>query len=244
MNTGTFLTLNGKRAKDSIEDFRKAFSEANLLGGTKKGTLFSWLTGNFNNDYNLAKDLDNDVVALQAFMEAVKNGKKPTEAINDNLKDASVVLQDFVNHTDDASISVQNFFSSVTGAGKLTTAIKGIGLQMLTTAAQAAAIWAITEGFRLVVNAIKDYVNRAEIAKEKMEESKQAYQDTTDEIKSLNDELEQNKERMAEINGQDVITYTDQQELTKLETANKKLERQIELGTERIRLLPTRYYLK
>lgn len=229
LNTGTFLTLNGKRAKDSIEDFRKAFSEANLLGGTKKGTLFSWLTGNFNNDYDLAKDLDNDVVALQAFMSEVKKGKDPTDAINDNLKNASVILQDFVAHTDKANISVENFFSSVTGAGKLTNAIKGIGLQMLTTAAQAAAIWAITEGFRLVVNAIKDYINRAEIAKEKMENSKKAYQDTTDEIKSLNDELEQNKERMAEINGQDVITYTDQKELDKLETANTRLERQIEL---------------
>ena len=229
LNTGTFLTLNGKRAKDSIEDFRKAFSEANLLGGTKKGTLFSWLTGNFNNDYDLAKDLDNDVVALQAFMSEVKKGKDPTDAINDNLKNASVILQDFVAHTDKANISVQNFFNSVTGAGKLTNAIKGIGLQMLTTAAQTAAIWAITEGFRLVVNAIKDYINRAEIAKEKMENSKKAYQDTTDEIKSLNDELEQNKERMAEINGQDVITYTDQKELNKLETANTRLERQIEL---------------
>ncbi|MBS6794446.1 MAG: hypothetical protein KH235_05490 [Oscillospiraceae bacterium] len=40
LNTGTFLTLNGKRAKDSIEDFRKAFSEANLLGGTKKEVYF------------------------------------------------------------------------------------------------------------------------------------------------------------------------------------------------------------
>ena len=229
LNTGTFLTLNGKRAKDSIEDFRKAFSEANLLGGTKKGTLFSWLTGNFNNDYNLAKDLDNDVVALQAFMEAVKNGATPTDAIKDNLKDTSVILQDFVAHTDDASISVENFFKSVTGASKLTNAIKGIGLQMLTTAAQAAAIWAITEVFRLAVNAIQDYINRAEIAKEKMENSKKAYQDTTDEIKSLNDELEQNKERMAEINGQDVITYTDKQELEKLKTANDRLERQIEL---------------
>lgn len=178
LNTGTFLTLNEKRAKDSIEDFRKAFSEANLLGGTKKGILFSWLTGNFNNDYDLAKDLDNDVVALQAFMSEVKKGKDPTDAINDNLKDASVILQDFVAHTDKANISVQNFFSSVTGAGKLTNAIKGIGLQMLTTAAQAAAIWAITEVFRLAVNAIKDYINRAEIAKEKMEESKQAYRFT------------------------------------------------------------------
>lgn len=229
LNTGTFLTLNEKRAKDSIKDFRKAFSEANLLGGTKKGTLFSWLTGNFNNDYDFAKDLDKDVVALQEFMVAYDKSGDKVKTANETLKDASVVLQDFVAHTDDASISVENFFSSVTGAGKLTNALKGIGLQMLTTAAQAAAIWAITEGFRLVVNAIKDYINRAEIAKEKMENSKKAYQDTTDEIKSLNDELEQNKERMAEINSQDVITYTDQQELEKLETANTRLERQIEL---------------
>lgn len=111
-------------------------------------------------------------------MSEVKKGKDPTDAINDNLKNASVILQDFVAHTDKANISVQNFFNSVTGAGKLTNAIKGIGLQMLTTAAQAAAIWAITEGFRLVANAIKDYINRAEIAKEKMENSKKAYRFT------------------------------------------------------------------
>lgn len=61
------------------------------------------------------------------------------------------------------------------GEGSL---VQHIGLQMLTTAAQAAAIWAITEVFRLAVNAIQDYVNRAEIAKEKMEESIQAYRFT------------------------------------------------------------------
>ena len=226
LTSGSFVTLNGKAWRESIADFRRAFTEANNMGGTKKGTLLSWLTGNFNKDYDFVKDLDADTKALQKFSETFN---KKEESFNATLKDSSVILQDFVNHTDKANISVQNFFSSVTGAGKLTNAIKGIGLQMLTTAAQTAAIWAITEGFRLVVNAIKDYINRAEIAKEKMENSKKAYQDTTDEIKSLNDELEQNKERMAEINGQDVITYTDQQELEKLKTANTRLERQIEL---------------
>ena len=62
LNTGSFVTLNGKKVKDSIADFRKAFSEANLLGGTKKGTLFSWLAGDFNKDYDLAKDLDKEEV--------------------------------------------------------------------------------------------------------------------------------------------------------------------------------------
>ena len=234
LTSGSFVTLNGKAWRESIADFRKAFTEANNMGGTKKGTLLSWLTGNFNKDYDFVKDLDADTEALQKFKDAYTNPSSGTfnkkeESFNATLKDSSVILQDFVAHTDKANISVQNFFNSVTGAGKLTNAIKGIGLQMLTTAAQAAAIWAITEGFRLVANAIKDYINRAEIAKEKMENSKKAYQDTTDEIKSLNDELEQNKERMAEINSQDVITYTDQQELEKLETANTRLEQQIEL---------------
>ena len=198
------------------------------MGVTKKGTVLSWLTGNFNNDYDLAKNLDSDTKALQAFNKEFEESHNKNTALK-KLEGASVTLQEFAKNADEGTLSLKNFFSSVTGAGKLTNAIKGIGLQMLTTAAQTAAIWAITEGFRLVVNAIKDYINRAEIAKEKMENSKKAYQDTTDEIKSLNDELEQNKERMAEINSQDVITYTDQQELNKLETANTRLERQIKL---------------
>lgn len=227
LNTGTFLTLNGKRAKDSIEDFRKAFSEANLLGGTKKGILFSWLTGNFNNDYDLAKDLDNDVVALQAFIEAVKNGATPTDAIKDNLKDASVVLQDFVAHTDKANISVENFFSSVTGYKNAITALKGFGMQFLVTAGQMVAVWAISKAIDLAVEAVNNYVNRVEIAKDKMESSRKAYQDTTNEIESLNSELEENSKRIAEIKSQGTISYTEQQELKKLQTANDKLDHQL-----------------
>ena len=228
LNTGSFVTLNGKEWRESIADFRKALAEANDMGVTKKGTVLSWLAGNFNNDYDFAKNLDSDTKALQAFNEEFEENHDKDAALK-KLEGASVTLQEFAKNADEGTLSLKKFFSSITGAGKLTNAIKGIGLQMLTTAAQAAAIWAITEVFRLAVNAIQDYVNRAEIAKEKMENSKKAYQDTTDEIKSLNDELEQNKERMAEINGQDVITYTDQQELNKLQTANTKLERQIEL---------------
>lgn len=182
LSTGAFVTVNGKQWKESLNDLVQVFKEANNFGATKKGTVLSWLAGNFNKDYDFVKDLNADTEALQKFMK-VYNAQDPTKkdkgaAFNATLTNSSVILQDFVNHTDDASISVKNFFSSVTGAGKLTNAIKGIGLQMLTTAAQAAAIWAITEVFRLAVNAIKDYINRAEIAKEKMEESKQAYRFT------------------------------------------------------------------
>ena len=66
MNTGSFVTLNGKRWRESISDLKKALAEANDMGVTKKGTVLSWLAGNFNNDYDFAKNLDSDTKALQA----------------------------------------------------------------------------------------------------------------------------------------------------------------------------------
>lgn len=178
LNTGAFITLNGKKLKESIADIKKAYAEAENMDGSKRKTIFSWLMGNFNKDYDLAKDLDSDVAALQKFKDKLNNNVAPATAMENLLKNGSVTLQEFAKNADEGTLSLKNFFSSVTGAGKLTNAIKGIGLQMLTTAGQAAAIWAITEGFRLVVNAVQDYVNRAESAKEKMEESIQAYRFT------------------------------------------------------------------
>lgn len=178
LNTGAFITLNGKKLKESIADIKKAYAEAENMDGSKRKTIFSWLMGNFNKDYDLAKDLDSDVAALQKFKDKLNNNVAPATAMENLLKNGSVTLQEFAKNADEGTLSLKKFFSSVTGAGKLTNAIKGIGLQMLTTAGQAAAIWAITEGFRLVVNAVQDYVNRAEIAKEKMEESIQAYRFT------------------------------------------------------------------
>lgn len=177
LNTGSFVTLNGKEWRESIADFRKALAEANDMGVTKKGTVLSWLAGNFNNDYDFAKNLDSDTKALQAFNEEFEENHDKDAALK-KLEGASVTLQEFAKNADEGTLSLKKFFSSVTGASKLTNAIKGIGLQMLTTAAQAAAIWAITEGFKLLVNWVDKLYRSGEIAKEKMEESKKTYRFT------------------------------------------------------------------
>ncbi len=57
-------------------------------------------------NYDLAKNLDTDTVALQKFLEVYKTGDDKVKIINESIKDSSVVLQDFVAHTDDASIYV------------------------------------------------------------------------------------------------------------------------------------------
>jgi DNA repair exonuclease SbcCD ATPase subunit len=228
LNTGSFVTLNGKRWRESISDLKKALAEANDMGVTKKGTVLSWLTGNFNNDYDLAKNLDSDTKALQAFNKEFEESHNKNTALK-KLEGASVTLQEFAKNADEGTLSLKNFFSSVTGAGKLTNALKGIGMQMLVTFGQMAAVWAISEVFNLIGKGINYLAHYDDIAKETMEKSRKAYQDTTDEIKSLNDELGENNERIAEIKAQGTISYTDQQELEKLQTANEKLDRQIQL---------------
>lgn len=55
------------------------------MGVTKKGTVLSWLTGNFNNDYDLAKNLDSDTKALQAFNKEFEESHNKNTALK-NLK--------------------------------------------------------------------------------------------------------------------------------------------------------------
>ena len=55
------------------------------MGGTKKGKLLSWLAGNFNSDYDLAKNLDTDTVALQKFLEVYKKGDDKVKIINESI---------------------------------------------------------------------------------------------------------------------------------------------------------------
>ena len=228
MDTGSFVTLNGKKWSESVADIKTVLAEISGIEDSKPGVILSWLMGNFNGDYDFAKNLNTDASALREFNRVLTETGKRDEALK-KLDGASVAMQNFAKNTTEGTLSAQKFYDSITGVDDLLTAIESFGLQTLVTLGQMAAIWAISEGIKLVVNAVQDYIDRADIAKEKMEESVKTYQNTTDEVKSLNDELEENNKRIAEIKAQDVITYTDQQELIKLQTANNKLERQIQL---------------
>ena len=228
LDTGSFITLNGKKWSESVADIKTVLAEISGIEDSKPGVILSWLMGNFNGDYDFAKNLNTDASALREFNRVLTETGKRDEALKE-LDGASVAMQNFAKNTTEGTLSAQKFYDSITGVDDLLTAIESFGLQTLVTLGQMAAIWAVSEGIKLVVNAVQDYINRADIAKQKMEESVKTYQSTTDEVKSLNEEFDENNKRIAEIKAQDVITYTDQQELNKLQIANDKLERQIQL---------------
>ena len=39
LNTGAFITLNGKKLKESIADIKKAYAEAENMDGSKRKTM-------------------------------------------------------------------------------------------------------------------------------------------------------------------------------------------------------------
>jgi len=69
-------------------------------------------------------------------------------------------------------------------------------------------------------------------ATQKAEESRQAYEKTKSEIDNLNGELQTTQDRIDELKAKGSLTLVEQQELTKLETANALLEREIALREE------------
>lgn len=110
LNTGAFITLNGKKLKESIADIKKAYAEAENMDGSKRKTIFSWLMGNFNKDYDLAKDLDSDVAALQKFKDKLNNNVAPATAMENLLKNGSVTLQEFAKNADEGTLSLKKLF--------------------------------------------------------------------------------------------------------------------------------------
>lgn len=96
LNTGAFVTLNGKRFSESISDIKKALSEVDSMGTSKTGTVLSWLMGNFNKDYDFVKDLTADTFALQKFKAAYETPRSKTygnkgTSFDKTLKNSSVI---------------------------------------------------------------------------------------------------------------------------------------------------------
>lgn len=124
---------------------------------------------------------------------------------------------------------------SAISIGSLKTAINGttiaakagsVALKGLAVAGNMLAFLVITKGIELVSNAITDYVNRVEIAKEAAADAKNNFNSMQSELENINKELEVNKDRISELNGLSSLTYVEQGELDKLRAATKELERQ------------------
>lgn len=94
------------------------------------------------------------------------------------------------------------------------------------------------------IKAWDNYANRVKYAKEALEESKGNFESVSREVESLNDELEENRNRMKELNSQDKLTYAEKGELENLQAITKELERQKDIKDKELQKAAEDLYKK
>lgn len=80
-----------------------------------------------------------------------------------------------------------------------------------------------------VVVAYNHFTESLEEAQEKASKSKEVYDSTVNEIKSLNEELKTTQDRIKELQAKDSLTFSEEDELEKLKKTNDELERELRI---------------
>lgn len=146
------------------------------------------------------------------------------------------------------ALSVSQVGTTATTAN-LTTAFKGLGSSIkstttamwtfLTTNPIGWAILAVGSIASVIAiyNTVHDLVNVSlEEQKEKTEELQREYNELTSKISDINKELQTTQDRIAELNKQDTLTFTEEDELKRLQTLNDELKTQNLLLKDQARL--------
>ena len=162
---------------------------------------------NFANIFNtsgksadvLKKEFSKLSPEIQNYVKSAKNGKLTTEAFKNSL-------------------------NSVTKASKIgEVALKGLAM-----AGNMLAFWAITKGIELAVNALDNFINRAENAREALDESSSSFSTATSELEDLQSQLDETRQKMSELE-EGGITLVEEGQYEELVKTNDELERTISL---------------
>ena len=79
------------------------------------------------------------------------------------------------------------------------------------------------------ISALDDYIHRHERLIEAAEKEASEYNSLSSELKSLDDQMESNSDRIKELQSLGTLTFVEQEELDNLQEANEKLETQLNL---------------
>lgn len=152
-----------------------------------------------------AKRMGEVDASLESYLLQVEKGKAS--------------LKDYNNYITGTSQKLKGLKTALVSAGKSFALDFGIGIAFtLATKLITKLASSIREKF---FPTLEELENRVDASKSKFESAES-------EIKSLNDELDQNKSRITELQNKGSLTYVEQSELEKLQSATEELKKQVE----------------
>lgn len=142
-----------------------------------------------------------------------------------NIGEAAETASDGATVLSTATDGLEKSKDEVTSLG---TAFKGFGTSIIAALPAVAVISTIG----LAIYGITKYINEFDDAVEKAETSQVDFEQTKSELSSLQDELDTTKSKIDELNGKEMLTFSEKSELSNLKDQSKELERQIKLKKE------------
>lgn len=153
-------------------------------------------------------------------------------------------LNDYVNSTDKAKLSAEEFAASNSNAMKSVSktsssvsvaskAMTGLSTVLKTTAsvlANMAIGFAIGAAITGVIKLFDELYVSAEEANEAMDISFSGYEDAKSQVESINSELDSTNSRISELQSKGSLTFVEKSELANLKEARKELELQQDLA--------------
>lgn len=183
-----------------------------------------------------------DTKALNKYMNMVNHGFSVQEALNLSMRDASEAATKHAMAMGGASNTLRTFEEQQNAIreslqqnvdkfslASLKSKALGAVWEGLATAGNMLVFALISKGIEMAVTAISNYINRVEIAKERLNETKQEFTSITSEIDGIESELKEHGQRIDELNGKKHLTYLEKAELSNLQNATRELEYQLSL---------------
>lgn len=181
-----------------------------LFGSNKKGGISSNLIKDFSAIVDLANETD----------DSVKN-------VANAYGDLDSRILDYIKNAKDGDLTTEKFAKSLDNGAK-SAKIKEIALKGLSTALNTLAFMAISKGIELAVNALDNFINRAENAREALDESSSSFSTATSELEDLQSQLDETRQKMDELE-EGGITLVEEGQYEELVKTNDELERTISL---------------
>lgn len=229
----------------------KWFGTATNSAGQTVGRIGNYLVGNQTNGIfgktgggSLVDQIFNgtvDTSVIEAYTTALQNGSSAAEAMKSAVVGMNGEVINLNNATRTALASQQGATAAMKAYGIATTqatlktaALKAamMALNVLKNIGISALVTAVTTGLSKAISGITELVDRAvnpvKYLKEELTELQSQIDKTESDLKSLNKELDETGERIAELEGKDSLTIVEQGELEKLRKINDELKKRKE----------------
>lgn len=162
---------------------------------------------------------------MTSFAATVSNAKNAWEVLNDKTLTGTEKITQGLTSIGTA------LSGAVMGINSLSKGLAVLGLGSKAAKDIAVAVMAVGAVIGIVTQAIEEHNKAAEKAREKIANSSKEFEEATSNLKTYNDELKTNKERLeelAKIKSAD-LTNSQKEEITNLQAQNALLETQIAL---------------